>query len=106
MTKKLVVQVRLPANLVEKLDMLTEQGLYRDRTEAVTDSIRHLIDKYLKEDTTSRIVSLYLMGKIVRNSTIDEVGVIEEAEKVRQAIKNLYGTDNIDEVLSKMRVRA
>jgi len=39
MAKKVVVQVRLPAGLVEKLDVLTEQGLYRDRTEAITDGI-------------------------------------------------------------------
>lgn len=71
--------------------MLTEQGLYRDRTEAVADSIRHLIDKYLREDTVSGMVSLYLMGKLPRNTTTDKVGVIEESEKVRQAIKSVYG---------------
>jgi len=106
MARKVVVQVRLPASLVEKLDMLTEQGLYRDRTEAITDSVRHLIDKYSKGDVVSRMVSLYLMGKIPRNASIDEVEVLNEPEIVRQTMKNLFGTDNIDEILSRMRGRA
>ncbi|MBS7637765.1 hypothetical protein KEJ49_02585 [Candidatus Bathyarchaeota archaeon] len=49
-----MVQVKLPANLVEELDKLTEQGLYRDSTEAITDSMRHLVEKYLREDPISR----------------------------------------------------
>ncbi|MEM2926631.1 MAG: ribbon-helix-helix domain-containing protein [Candidatus Bathyarchaeia archaeon] len=105
MAKKVVVQVRLPAGLVEKLDMLTEQGLYRDRTEAITDGIRHLIEKYSKEDPVSRMVSLYLMGKLSRNASIDEVDVVNEPEDVRRAMKNLFGTDNIEEILSRMRGR-
>jgi len=105
MAKKVVVQVRLPAGLVEKLDVLTEQGLYRDRTEAITDGIRRLIDRYLKEDTVSRMVSLYLMGKLPRSASIDEGGAMNEPETVRQAMRNLFGTDDIDEILSRMRGR-
>lgn len=95
----------MPASLVEKLDGLTEQGLYRDRAEAITDGIRHLIDRYSSRDAVSRMISLYLMGKLPRNSSIDEVGVVDNPEIVRQIIKNLFGTDNIDEILSKTRGR-
>lgn len=105
MGKKVVVQVRLPAALVEKLDQLTEQGLYRDRTEAIADSIRHLIEKYFREDPLSRMISLYLMGKLQRNASIEEVGVVEEPEEIRQVMVNLFGTDNIDEIISMMRGR-
>jgi Arc/MetJ-type ribon-helix-helix transcriptional regulator len=105
MGKKVVIQVRLPSGLVEKLDQLTELGLYRDRTEAITDSIRHLLDKYLREDPLSRMVNLYLMGKLPRNASIDEVGVVEEAEEVRQVMISLFGTDDIDEIISRLRGR-
>ena len=105
MTKKVVVQVRLPSALVERLDMLTEQGLYGDRTEAITDGVRHLIEMYSNKDPMSRMVSLYLMGKLPRNASVDEVGIVEEAESIKRTIKNLFGTDDIDEVLSRTRGR-
>jgi len=103
MARKVIVQIRLPASLVEKLDALTQQGLYRDRTEAITDGVRHLIDKYLREDAVSRMVSLYLAGKLPRNTSIDDVGEVEDPEMVRQTIKNLFGTDDLDEILSRIR---
>jgi len=106
MAKKVVVQVRLPAGLVERLDRLTEQGLYRDRTEAITDGIRHLLDRYMEEDAVSRMVSLYLTGKLPRNASIDDLETAGNLETVRKIVKGLFGTDNIDEVISKMRGRA
>jgi len=105
MAKKVVVQVRLPAGLVEKLDTLTEQGLYRDRTEAITDGIRHLVDRYLGGDAVSRMISLYLAGKLPRNASIDDLEIAVDLEAVRKIVKGLFGTDNIDEVISKMRGR-
>lgn len=106
MAKKLVVQVRLPAGLVEKLDKLTEQGLYRDRTEAITDGIRHLVDRYLGRDAVSRMVSLYLASRLSRNASIDDLKIAGDLETVRKIVKGLFGTDNIDDVISKLRGRA
>jgi hypothetical protein len=51
------------------------------------------------------MVNLYLMGKLPRNASIDEVGMVEEAEEVRQVMISLFGTDDIDEIISRLRSR-
>lgn len=105
MKDKVLVQARLPAALVRELDRLLEEGYYRDRTEAIADSIRRLIEKFSKRDRVARIVRLYLIGKLPRDSSVDEVGRIERVEDVRRAVTEFYGTDKVDEVLGKMRRR-
>ncbi len=105
MKDKVLVQARLPAALVRELDRLLEEGYYRDRTEAIADGIRRLIERFSKRDRVARMVRLYLMGKLPRDSSIDEVGRIEKVKDVRRAILEFYGTDKIDEVLGKLRGR-
>lgn len=48
MARRVVVKVRIPAFLVEKLDKLTKEGFYGNRNEAVADGIRNLLERYKK----------------------------------------------------------
>lgn len=41
----MVVQIRLTANMINKLDELVEQGEYPNRSEAIRDSVRKLVYK-------------------------------------------------------------
>jgi len=106
MSRKVVVQIRLPAALVEEVDKLTKRGFYSNRTEAIADSIRHLLEMYSSEDEVLKIVRLYLEDKTIRNRSINEVGVTDDPEEVRKVILKMYGTDNIDEVIAKTRGRS
>ncbi|MHA1595532.1 MAG: ribbon-helix-helix domain-containing protein, partial [Candidatus Baldrarchaeia archaeon] len=57
-TEKVLVQARLPAALVRELDELLKEGYYRDRTEAISDAIRRLIETFSKRDRISKTVRL------------------------------------------------
>ncbi|MHC1601072.1 MAG: ribbon-helix-helix domain-containing protein [Candidatus Nezhaarchaeales archaeon] len=57
-------QARLPEVLVRELDELVERGLYRNRTEALEDAIRHLIERMKGLSDTGFLVSKYLNGKL------------------------------------------
>ena len=105
MSEKVVVQVRLPAKLVKELDRLTQQGIYRDRTEAIADGVRHILDRYSKEGSLSRMVAMYTMGKLARDESVDEIGV-SDTKTTRVIIKQQFGTDVIDEVIGIIRKRA
>ncbi|MFQ6075973.1 MAG: ribbon-helix-helix domain-containing protein [Candidatus Bathyarchaeia archaeon] len=105
MSRKVVVQVRLPAVLVERLDKLTEEGFYGNRTEAIADGIRHLLERYRRGGRVGRLVRLYLMARVEKTVSIGEIETVENPEEARKAMMNLYGTDDIDEVLSIMRGR-
>jgi len=104
-TEKVLVQARLPAALVRELDELLKEGYYRDRTEAISDAIRRLIETFSKRDRISKTVRLYLMGKLPQDRTLDDAPTIENIEEFRRVIIELYGTDRVDEVLNKMRRR-
>ncbi len=105
MTDKVLIQVRLPIALVKELDRLLKEGYYRDRTEAIADAVRRLIERFAKIDRIRRIVRLYLMGKLSQDASIDEIGHLENVKDIRRAFINIYGTDNVDEILDKIRRR-
>jgi len=105
MTRRVVVQVRLPAVLVEQLDKLTEEGFYGSRTEAIADGVRHLLERYRKVGGLGKAVRLYLMERLEKTVSMGEIEAVENPEEARKAMVNLYGTDDIDEVLSIVRGR-
>lgn len=103
MTRKTVVQARLPSTLVERLDKLTKTGYYSDRTEAIADAIRHLLDSYAGTDEIARVVRLHELGKLPRRTGVRGVHLADE--DVRKAFIKVYGTDDVDEVMGVIRVR-
>ncbi|MHA1616387.1 MAG: ribbon-helix-helix domain-containing protein [Candidatus Njordarchaeales archaeon] len=102
---RVLIQVRLPATLVAELDRLLKEGYYRDRTEAIADAIRHLIERFDRLDRVGRLIRLYLMKKLPRDSSIMDIGEAEDVDKVRRAFKERYGTDDLDKILEKIRGR-
>ena len=102
---RVLIQVRLPTTLVAELDRLLKEGYYRDRTEAIADAIRHLIERFDRLDRVGRLVRLYLMNKLPKDSSIMDIGGVENPEKIRNVLKERYGTDEIDKILGKIRGR-
>ena len=102
---RVLVQVRLPAALVAELDRLLREGYYRDRTEAIADAIRHLIERFNRSDRIGRLIRLYLMGKLPRDSSIMDIRETESVNKVRRILREKYGTDELDRILEKIRGR-
>jgi len=102
MTSKVVVEVRLPAKLVKGLDRLTEEGYYSNRTEAIADAVRHLLERYEKGGRVAKIVRMYLLGR--RLSPLRKLEV--DTKVARQYLLKRFGTDDVDVIIARTRRRS
>jgi len=73
MTDTVLLQVRVSAALVKKIDELCSEGLFRNRSEAVTDAIRMLIQRYSRTSPEARATALYLGGRLSRIETPEDM---------------------------------
>ena len=103
-SRSVLVQARLSEVLVRELDKLVERGLYRNRTEALEDAIRHLIERMKSLSDIGFLVSRYLNGKLPPQD-VDPLKMVYGDEVARRRMIELYGTDNVDEIMSIMRGR-
>jgi antitoxin ParD1/3/4 len=46
------LQIRLTKNMLDKIDILIQQGTYPNRSEAVRDSVRKMLDRKLATSET------------------------------------------------------
>ncbi len=97
-----LVQVRLPRNLVEKLDELVRLGLFSSRSEIVVEAVRRLILEYgrvIKEDVI--LIEEYICGKKpnVTSSVAKEVDVEEALKKIKEFIDS----DKVEDVIRWVR---
>ena len=102
MGKTVLIQARLPEKLVRDLDKLVKNGYYKNRTDAIEDAIRLLLERRLKLGVIGRLVGLYLSGKIVRKK-VDPLEIVIEDENVRGDIIKVFGTDEVDKIIGILR---
>lgn len=95
------MQVRLPAKLVEMLDKLADEGYYSNRTEAIADAVRRLVEKYSGGGRIAKVVRLYQLGIKAKPVSIEV-----NPQEVRKALSDRFGTDNVDEIMAIIRRRS
>jgi len=66
MADTVLLQVRISSALVRRIDELCNEGLFRNRSEAISDAIRLLLAKYSKTSPEARATALYLSGRLGR----------------------------------------
>jgi metal-responsive CopG/Arc/MetJ family transcriptional regulator len=93
----------MPLALVKRLDEICKSGLYRNRTEAISDAVRHLLDRYLPESEISKLLELHRSGKLKRDKRLEDLYVVSNLKKVRETLRESLGTDSIDVALRKIR---
>ena len=49
------LQIRLTKNMLDKIDVLIKQGIYPNRSEAVRDSVRTMLDR---KSATSEVLTV------------------------------------------------
>lgn len=103
MAKSRLVQIRIPEDLVKKLDELSRTGWYQNRSEVIVDAIRHLIVAVSGEDETWRLTVKNLVGKVERASFVDDLDSAIDSEEIRRALCETYGTDDPLEILEMVR---
>ena len=52
-------------------------------------------------DDIKRLISLYLEGRLERKGSIIDIKL--DAERIAEAIKKTFGTDNIDDIIDAVR---
>lgn len=73
MSDTVLLQVRVSAALVRKIDELCNEGLFRNRSEAVTDAIRMLLQRYSRTSPEARATALYLGGRLSKTEAPEEL---------------------------------
>ncbi|MEM2851386.1 MAG: ribbon-helix-helix domain-containing protein [Candidatus Bathyarchaeia archaeon] len=100
-----MVQVRVPEEILRKLDRLVQEGLYRSRSEIILDATRRFLERSTPSHPLELFIDKYLAEKI--EPSTDAIRVIDEIfGKVRrdEAWKIHFGRTP-EEVLEKLRRR-
>ncbi len=70
----MLIQVRVPVELVKRMDRLIANGLYRSRSEMLIDAVRHLLLTYGGEKPeVERFILHYLKGRVRREEDLEVI---------------------------------
>ena len=101
--KTILIQLRLPIKLVEKMDRLIKLRYYSSRSEFISDLIRSL-DERKFSDELALYIENYLNGRIKEEHNL-KLRVEINVEDVRRRFKEVFGTDEISKILDWVRGR-
>jgi Arc/MetJ-type ribon-helix-helix transcriptional regulator len=100
-----MVQVRVPEEILRKIDKFIQEGVYRSRSEIILDATRRFLEKSTPSHPLELFIDKYLAEKIEPSK--DAIRIVDEIfEKVRrdETWKNHFGRMP-EEVLEKLRRR-
>jgi len=103
MRKSVLLQVRIPERVMKDLNKLIEAGIFKSRSEAVTESLRRLLLEYstlLNEESFT--VEMYLSGKLERDLSPNDAIEINVKE-AKENLANFFGTTDVDITLRRIR---
>ena len=101
-TKTILIQVRMPEQLVRIIDNLQDQGIYTSRTEVIMDGVRRLISAYQTSDPMKQAVVRSLHGKKGIGSFRDITSAYDP-EEVVSALERTFQTNSIDRIIDEVR---
>jgi len=99
------VQVRLSAYLLDQLDKLCEKGVFKTRSEAISDAVRHLLESSAFTNEMGMLTSKYLSKSLEKSRRFEDFTVLTEEEwaETEKALNASFGTSNTDQILRKLR---
>lgn len=106
MARSRLVQLRVPEELIRRIDRFVDEGLYRSRSEVIVDATRRFVERSTPSSALELFVDSFLAGTLKpskeANTSLDEL-----FEKLR---KDSSWRDHIgntpDEIMRKLRSRA
>jgi Arc/MetJ-type ribon-helix-helix transcriptional regulator len=103
--KNVLLRVRLPELLVQELDNLVAKGYFQSRSEAVAEAIRRLLLAY---SVSSRIPGS-MFKLTIEGSSRQDLGPGDtfeiDVEEARKHILEFFGSDSVDDIIRKTRMR-
>lgn len=105
MAKTRLIQIRIPEDLLKKIDYLLEKGMYRSRSEFILDATRRFIEKSMPSSPLESFIQRYLMGK-VEPTQESEKTISELFRKVQADVtwRKRFG-ETPEKVMEKLRKR-
>lgn len=105
MAESILVQVRIPEKLLKKVEKLCKEGYYRSKGDVIIDALRHLLERYEHNDEIGKLTELSILGKVPERDMLDITDIkVDFDEKIM--LKNIlehFGTENVDEIINRMR---
>jgi len=105
MAKTRLIQIRIPEDMLRKIDRLLEKGMYRSRSEFILDATRRFIEKSMPSSPLESFIHRYLMKK-VKPTRESEKTINELFRKVQADVnwRKRFG-ETPEEVMDKLRKR-
>ena len=100
--KKVLIQIRMPEQLVSAIDSLQDQGVYTSRTEVITDGVRRLVNAYQTTDPLKQAVIRSIHGKKASISFRD-IQSEYDAEEIEYSIKRELNSSSIEKIIDEGR---
>ncbi|MGQ4914810.1 MAG: ribbon-helix-helix domain-containing protein [Candidatus Asgardarchaeia archaeon] len=107
MPESILVQVRIPEKLLKKVEKLCKEGYYRSKGEVIIDAIRHLLERYEQKDEIEKLTELSILGKVPKKKSFDltDITIDVDEDTILKNISEYFGTENIDEIINRLRRR-
>ncbi len=106
MAKTRLVQLRVPEELMRRIDKFVSEGLYRSRTEVIVDATRRFLERSAPTSPVELLIDSYMHGAL-KASEEGEKDLEEIFEKLRSdsGWRAQFG-DTPEEVMRRLRSRA
>jgi Arc/MetJ-type ribon-helix-helix transcriptional regulator len=106
MTKARLVQLRVPEEIIRRIDRFVAEGLYRSRSEVIVDATRRFLEKSAPSTAIEQFIDSYMAGTLKPSENATE-NIRKLFEKLRKdpSWRVQYG-NTPEEVIRKLRSRA
>ena len=106
MAKARLVQLRVPEELIRRIDKLVGEGLYRSRSEVIVDATRRFLERTAPSSPLELFIDSYLLGE-PKPTNSSELALKQLFEKLRKDPRWRVRFGNTpDEVMRRLRSRA
>lgn len=106
MAKARLVQLRVPDELVRRIDRFVAEGLYRSRSEVIVDATRRFIERAAPSSPLEAFIGSYMTGALKPSKEASSI-LNHMFDKMRKnpTWRSHFG-NSPEEVMRKLRSRA
>lgn len=106
MTRAKLVQLRVPEELLRRIDKFVSEGLYKSRSEVIVDATRRFLERSSSTSPLETFIESYLAGRVKPSKQVQE-NLEDLFEKLRSRMdwRAKFG-DTPEKVMKRLRSRA
>lgn len=101
-----LIQIRVPEEILRRIDRYVQQGMYRSRTEVILDATRRFLERSAPSSPLELFIEKYLGGKLKPTAEASErLDRIFDKLRSDEAWSEHFGRSP-EEVMRRLRSRA